>query len=180
MSSFRSVHGWVFSVAVSLCVLFGAVSPVQAQQQGPTPAMQWSSLEDAAKTAKASKKAIFVMVYADWCGYCHRMDATTFRDPTVIAKINAGFVPAKLNGESSKSFTLGKRTLRESQWAQEQGVQGFPALIVLDNKSRLVVQFPGFMSAPQARQFLADLGEFFRQGGIDKLGNFLDWAESRA
>lgn len=168
-------------MALALLVVAGLASPVFAQQQGPVSAsVKWSTLEQATKASKTSKKGVFVMVYADWCGYCHKMDATTFRDPNVIARIHAGFVPAKLNGESSTSMTLGKRTLTENQWAQEQGVQGFPALVVLDHKSRVIVQYPGFLSAPQARQFLGDLAEYIRLGGIDKLGNFLDWAEARS
>ncbi|HNY29454.1 MAG TPA: thioredoxin fold domain-containing protein [Fibrobacteria bacterium] len=175
-AGFRFVAGLVFAM-----VLVGLATPAHSQAQGPSsPAVKWSTLEQATKTAKTAKKGVFVMVYADWCGYCHQMDATTFRDPNVIARINASFVPAKLNGESGSVMTLGKRKISENQWAMEQGVQGFPALVVLDSKSRVVVQYPGFMSAPQARQFLGDLAEFFRKGGIDKLGNFLDWAEARS
>lgn len=180
MKQSQAVGARILSLALFVLALIALASPALAQQQGPASAgLQWSTLEQAAKSAKAAKKGVFVMVYADWCGYCHKMDATTFRDPNVIARINASFIPAKLNGESGNSLTLGKRTLTENQWAMEQGVQGFPALVVMDSKSRVVVQYPGFLSAPQARQFLSDLAEFFRKGGIDKLGNFLDWAEAK-
>jgi len=151
-----------------------------AQSQGPSPTgMQWQSLDQALRTAKARRKAVFVMVYADWCGYCHQMDATTFRDPQIIAKLNQAFVPAKLNGESQRIMDLEKGRISEGDWAMRQGVQGFPSLIVLDAKGRTVVQYPGYMTTPQTSRFLADLSEFLQRGGIDKLGSFVDWAEKK-
>lgn len=138
--------------------------------------MKWSSLEDAAKQAATESKPVFVMVYADWCGYCHKMDATTFRDPAIVAKLNGQFVPAKLNGESTKPISFFKKVMTESQWAQRQGVEGFPSLIVIDSKGRTVVQYPGYLETPTAALFLNDVGRFFKGGGIDKLGNFVDWA----
>lgn len=180
MSSSSGVRGRIVPGILWALLLAFLAAPVFPQAQGPaSPGVKWSTLEQATKTAKTAKKGVFVMVYADWCGYCHKMDATTFRDPNVIARIHANFIPAKLNGESGTSMTLGKRKLTENEWAMEQGIQGFPALVVLDSKARVVVQYPGFLSAPQARQFLGDLSEFFRLGGIDKLGNFLDWASAR-
>ena len=147
-------------------------------QQGPAlPSVKWSNLEDATKAAKTQNKPVFVMVYADWCGYCHKMEATTFRDPQIVAKLNGQFVPAKLNGESSKRITVGKDAMTEGQWAMRQGVEGFPALILLDAKGRTIVNYPGFLTAPQAAALLADVGTFLKTGGIDKNGNFLDWSE---
>lgn len=156
-----------------------AAAPIRAQQGPALPSVAWTDLESAMKTAKATNKPVFVKVYADWCGYCHQMDATTFRDAGVVAKLNGQFVPAKLNGESQKKIVFGKKTLSEYQWAMSQGVEGFPALVVLDPKGRTLVLYPGFMTAPQASSLLADISAFMKAGGIDKRGNFLDWAEKR-
>ena len=155
-------------------------SRAAAQMQGPSPAnIQWGVLDNAMKQAKTRKKAVFVMVYADWCGYCHRMEATTFRDPQIIARLNASFLPVKLNGESGRTLALEKGSTTEMQWAARQGVQGFPSLIVLDWKGRTVAMYPGFLTTPQAARFISDLAEYFQAGGIDKLGDFFDWAEKK-
>jgi len=171
----------VLRAFLALACIAGSQAALAApQQQGPAlPAVNWTDLESAIKTAKAQNKPVFVKVYADWCGYCHKMDATTFRDAGVVAKLNSQFVSAKLNGESSKKISLGKGSLTEYQWAMQQGVEGFPALVVLDPKGRTIVLYPGFMTAPQASALLADVGLFIKAGGIDKKGNFLDWAEKR-
>lgn len=167
-------------VALGAAILAAVVAPAACAQQGPSlPTVKWSNLEDAGKAAKTQKKPVFVMVYADWCGYCHKMDATTFRDPSVVGKLNAQYIPAKLNGESDAPTTFFKQAMSESQWAQLQGVQGFPALIVVDAKGRTVVQYPGYLDTPTAETFLGELSIFFKAGGIDKLGNFVDWSNKR-
>ena len=180
---FMSVGNWALTLRVGLALaVVGMVSPVMAQEQamGPKlPSVQWGSLDQALRTAREQKKAVLVMVYTDWCGYCHQMEATTFRDPTIIARLNGSFVPAKLNGESPKILRLGKVDVSETQWAQDQGVQGFPSLIVLDAKGRTVYNYPGFLTTPQTAKFLSDIADFLRAGGIDKLGNFGDWAVRR-
>jgi thioredoxin-related protein len=169
----------LLAFALTLLPLRAGADPAPAQ--GPAPAeLQWSQLDVAVKQAKAQKKGVFVMVYADWCGYCHRMEATTFRDPAIIAKLNSAFVPVKLNGESPRSMNLDKQSITETAWAMQQGVQGFPSLIALDSKGRTVAMYPGYLTTPQAARFIADLAEYLHDGGLDKLGNFFDWAEKKS
>jgi thioredoxin-related protein len=178
-----SGKNWGLALRAGLAMAgFCMVAPVVAQEQtlGPKlPSVEWGSLDQALRTARQEKKAVFVMVYTDWCGYCHQMEATTFRDPMIIARLNKNFVPAKLNGESPKVLNLGKVSITETEWAQDQGVQGFPSLIVLDSKGRTVFNYPGFLTTPQTAKFLSDISDFLRGGGIDKLGNFGDWAVHR-
>ena len=176
----RSLKARLVRALLSVAIASVLVAPSVSAQQGPAlPSVKWIDLESAVKTAKAQGKPVFVKVYADWCGYCHKMDATTFRDPSIVTKLNTQFVPAKLNGESSKKITLGKDAMSEGQWAMKQGVEGFPALVVLDHKGRTIVLYPGFMTAPQAASLLGDVGTFIKAGGIDKQGNFLEWADKR-
>jgi thioredoxin-related protein len=177
--SLRNAMGHRYaSVLLALALLLPA--SIRAQAQGPEPvALQWQVLDDAMRTAKAKKKSVFVMVYADWCGYCHRMEATTFRDPRIVAKMAGSFVPVKLNGESPRILKLETGAISEGQWAMRQGVQGFPSLIVLDSRGRTVVQYPGYLTTPQTFQVLSDLEEFFAKGGIDRLGNFPDWIQKK-
>jgi len=178
-----SGKNWALALRAGLALAGMAMAaPALAQEEtlGPKlPTVQWGSLDQALRTARQEKKAVFVMVYTDWCGYCHQMEATTFRDPMIIARLNKSFVPAKLNGESGKMLNLGKENVTETQWAQDQGVQGFPSLIVLDSKGRTIFNYPGFLTTPQTAKFLSDISDFLRAGGIDKLGNFGDWAVHR-
>jgi len=54
----------------------------------------------ALEKSKASKKPIFVMVYATWCPHCNKMKATVLKDPTVIDFFNANYINVMMDGES--------------------------------------------------------------------------------
>ena len=53
--------------------------------------VKWYSLEEAVALQKKKPKKIFIDMYTDWCGWCKRMDATTFTDPAVSAYLNENF-----------------------------------------------------------------------------------------
>ena len=56
---------------------------------GPTPAkgVQWEkNFDQAMELAAKHDMPVMVDFWADWCGWCHRLDRTTYVDPVVGAK----------------------------------------------------------------------------------------------
>lgn len=68
--------------------------------------MVWYSFSEGLEKAKKENKMLLVDMYTDWCGWCKHMDKRTYTDPTVIAKINANYVPVKFNPEVSGTHKL--------------------------------------------------------------------------
>lgn len=171
------------AIAAVLVVAFAAflVAPASsAPDAGPKPAaIPWLKLDEAVASAGKSGRPIMVNVYADWCGYCRLMDRTTFVDPTVVRLVAQGWVASKLNGESSTPLKLGKVSMTENQWAVANGVQGFPAMFLLDSKGKPFAAFPGYLDGPQLRQFLQDASTYLKTGGASKNGDFFTWVENK-
>ncbi|MBP9152977.1 MAG: DUF255 domain-containing protein, partial [Flavobacteriales bacterium] len=64
--------------------------------------IKWVSLEEADALRRTEPRKILIDVYTDWCGWCKKMDASTFKDPKVVAYINANYYAVKLDAEQKE------------------------------------------------------------------------------
>jgi len=62
------------------------------------------SFDEAVKLNEQHPKKIFIDIYTDWCGWCKRMDATTYTDPKIINLINTYYYAVRLNAETADTF----------------------------------------------------------------------------
>jgi thioredoxin-related protein len=117
---------------LALTLLLGA-SPLGAP-------IKWERDFDAAlKKAQASGKPLVVDFWAAWCGWCERLDKTTYRDPKVV-KLLAGFVPVKVNTEGSR---------HEIDVAMKYGVSSLPTIVFISPSGRAVLTLQGFQGPGQ-------------------------------
>ncbi|MDZ4793293.1 MAG: thioredoxin family protein [Bacteroidota bacterium] len=100
----------------------------------------WS---EAVIKAKKEKKAIFLDIYATWCGPCKMLKRQTFVDKEVVKFYNANFINMSLNGETGDGEVL----------AQKYQIPGYPTLIILDNKENPLHANVGFMPAKDFLKF---------------------------
>lgn len=77
--------------------------------------IKWYSPEEAYELNKTAPKPFFIDVYTDWCGWCKRMDATTFKDPTIAQYLNAYYYPVKFNAEVKDTINFMERPYWNSQ-----------------------------------------------------------------
>src|SRR5579864_1815929 len=49
--------------------------------------------------ARASGRPILLSLSAIWCHWCHVLDETTLSDERVIARLNADFVPVRVDAD---------------------------------------------------------------------------------
>src|SRR5215813_11177763 len=71
-----------------------------------TSEIKWLSISDAEKLMKKNPKKVIVDIYTDWCGWCKRLDATTYKDPAIVDYINQNFYAVKFNAESKDNITF--------------------------------------------------------------------------
>jgi len=104
----------------------------------------WLSINDVDQKLNESPKPILIDFYTNWCGWCKRMDATTFKDEQVVTALENGYYAVKINAESEEVITFNGKTQPMYVFAREMGVSGFPTVILLDmqqKKSKMLVGF---------------------------------------
>lgn len=128
------------SAAVLLVICFSAAATPE------TGGIRWWSDPDTAlPAAKESHKSLMFVFTADWCHFCHKLERETLGDPRVVATINRGFVPVKLDGDEY------------SEVLKTLGISGLPAILLLDLKSKKVTRLAGYRKSDQ---FLKELEVF--------------------
>jgi thioredoxin-related protein len=131
--------------------------------------IHWMSFTDAVKLNEKDQKKVFVDVYTKWCGWCKRMDASTYEDPSVVAYINKNFHAVKLDAETKdtilykdKVFTFIPES-RANLIALELlgGKMSYPTSVYLDENFNLLGPAPGYQTPeqllPQLKYFAEDI-----------------------
>jgi len=125
---------WVRHWSIGLLfVVGGLLSPVVAEE---TLHWQWS-LESARQIAGQSNRLVLVHFWAEWCGPCKRMEADVFSRSDVAAAIEANYVPVKVNRDHLPAT------------AQQFGVTGIPADVILTPQGAVLERFQGYTEAGQ-------------------------------
>jgi thioredoxin-related protein len=98
-----------------------------------------ADLATALSNAGASHKPVMVEFWADWCGWCHVFERTTFSDANVV-RLAQGFVAVRVDTEGSPE---------QARVAARYGVSGLPTILFLTSGGRTIYQLSGYQGPEQ-------------------------------
>lgn len=115
--------------------------------------VQWLTFEEAIKKSAEQPKPILVDVYTEWCGWCKRMDKTTYSDSAIAAYINARYWPVKLDAErrdtvmfQGKAFVyVADRKAHELALALLSERMSYPTTVFLRPDWSMIQPVPGYL-----------------------------------
>ncbi len=134
-----------------------------------TAEIKWMTLQEAEAAMKKKPKKMFVDIYTGWCGWCKRLDATTYKDPMVVEYINKNFYAVKLDAETKETITFQGKTYdfdasRKTNTVATQfmgGSGGYPTLTYVDQDFKVLSVQPGYVEAPAFLKTLKYYGDNF-------------------
>ena len=91
---------------IVVAVLMFTAFAVKAQE------VNWIGFEEALELNKKSPKPILVDLYTDWCGWCKRMDATTYKNKVIVDYINENYYAVKMDGEGRGDINYQGKTFK--------------------------------------------------------------------
>ena len=86
-------------ILVFLLACFASLNDF-AQESAGSGELKWMSIEEAEIACKKQPRKIFIDVYTDWCGWCKKMDKSTFRDSLVLKYASEKYYAVKMNAET--------------------------------------------------------------------------------
>ena len=123
----NAARRWLVWLAV-VAVAVGCNKPNPKQS-----VFQQLSLAEALQQAKADDKLVMIDFYADWCGYCDKLDDTTWKDAKVQAWLRGHVVPIKIDVDA------------EQDLAAKYQVRGLPTIVFLKPDGSEVERVGGYV-----------------------------------
>ena len=128
--------------------------------------IKWLSFEEAMIKFNEQPKEIFIDIYTDWCGWCKRMDQSTFKDSSIVRLLSENYYPVKLDAEMKRDIILFKDTLRFKKYGRSgahelalnllSGHMQYPSYVVLDHKLSVKKRIKGYKRPTQLKSELIE------------------------
>ena len=164
-------------IILFVVTIFFVSSAVFAQDE----AIEWSEIDtlNTVLNDDGNEKHFFIDVYTEWCGWCKKMDATTFSDPEVVELMNKYFIPVKFDAEQKESILFsgtefkfvenGRRGYNELAAALMQNKMSYPTVVLLNEKAQMIQPLPGYRSAEDLKPILIFIGkEIYKEKSYDE------------
>ncbi len=149
----------MYKMRILAMSIFLAATLCQAQE------VNWMSFEEAIKATKEEERKIIVDIFTEWCGWCKKMDQTTFQNKYIVDYINTHFYAVKFDGEQhdpidfkGQTYTYVKNGLRgyhELAAELTRGRLSYPSVVFIDEELNVIQALRGFQPSLRFEQIMS-------------------------
>jgi thioredoxin-related protein len=131
---------------------------------------KWYTFEEAYALNKKNPKKVFIDVYTDWCGWCVKMDNTTFKDSIIRDYMANNFYPVKFNAERKDTvkyngqtyinpYPGSARSTHQLASVLLKGQLSYPSYVILNEKFGVINKQMGYKVAKELEVILHYFGD---------------------
>lgn len=172
----------LLTLCLSAMIAFGQHGTgITSEGESTSPNIHWITFEEAFALHQETPKKWVVDVSTVWCGWCKKMDKTTFSDSLVAKHVTENFYAVALDGEYKGNIIVGDRTYEfvdEGRRGYHQlpaelmgGKMSYPTIVFLGEELQNLSSIPGYKDAADFLQIV----EFFEV--YDATDNPIKWTE---
>jgi len=149
----------VFTIGLA----FAAETPKAEKKPAPERKggdITWLGYDEGLAKAKAEDKHMFVNFTTSWCGYCKKMNRSTFVDGEIVTMMDSNFVAVMVDGDSKfrldiEGYQISERDLTRSEF----GVGSYPTYFFLKPDGGKLGALRGYKGKDQLMKYLAFVAE---------------------
>lgn len=132
--------------------------------------MKTYSFEQIDSLQKIEKRNVVVFIHTDWCKYCQTMQNTTFKNDSIIYKLNTQFYFIDLNAEQKENIVFNGRTFKYKPTGTNTGIhelaeqlatvdnqEAYPTLCFLNSNKEIIFQYYQFINSTDLSTLLTRL-----------------------
>ncbi len=120
--------------------------------------INWMTFDEAMEAHQKQPKKIFIDVYTDWCGWCKRMDQTTFSNAFIARYMNAHFYAVKFDAECSDTIRFaghefvgstlpyGRKGTHQLALALLKGKMSYPSYVIMNEQNKIIQVVSGYQA----------------------------------
>lgn len=120
----------------------------------PEKGIDWKDVNELQELKQTDPRPVMIELYADWCGWCKKMEKTTFIEPEVADYLSTNYYTVKINGEHSRQIELLGKIQTPKELIKGLKIEGYPTLLILNDQLQLQKIAPGYKTAPQLIRLL--------------------------
>ncbi len=110
--------------------------------------IDWYDMKTGLEKAQRFNKPVIIKFYTDWCGWCTKMDKSTFSDQKVIDIMNRNFICIKYNPETDGNVLYKNKSHTPQEIKNTLRVSGYPSTVFLsEGKLDRVSSISGYRSS---------------------------------
>ena len=160
-------------LVVSVSLAWGADTKKKLKEPVKDPnGIAWYDYEAGWQKAKAENKHMFVDFTATWCGWCKRLEGSTFSDQRVIDALTKDFVPVKVWEKCPDTLDIdGLKIASEDLRQKEFGANSFPMLWFVSPKAVRVGPVRGYVDANTLVRFFDVVKNYSYDTTLDASGS---------